>query len=49
MLRSGSICLSFLYNYLVSDVKTTEDEDENGNKLIQKADKIKCLSDTFQS
>jgi predicted unusual protein kinase regulating ubiquinone biosynthesis (AarF/ABC1/UbiB family) len=47
MLRSGSICLSFLYNYLVSEVKTNEDE--NGNKLIQKADKLKCLSDTFQS
>ena len=47
MLRSGSICISFLYNYLTSEHQT--EENESGKGLIKKADKIKCLSDTFQS
>jgi predicted unusual protein kinase regulating ubiquinone biosynthesis (AarF/ABC1/UbiB family) len=44
MLRSGQICLSFLYNYLTSETKA----DNNGN-LSQKVDKLKILSDTFSS
>lgn len=45
MLRSGSICLSFLYKYL-----TSENNDENtGDELIKRGTKLKCLTDTFQS
>jgi len=43
MLRSGSICASFLYNYLTSDTETGNDELKNKNS------KLKCLSDTFAS
>ena len=46
MLRSSSICVSFLYNYLTSDI---EYKDENGDNLNKKYQKLRCLSDTLQS
>ena len=49
MIRSGSICISFLYNYLMSNNEVDDSVDENGKKFIKKATKLKCLSDTFQS
>ena len=48
MLRSGSICISFLYNYLLSENETEEDTD-SGKKLIKRANKLECLAETFQS
>ena len=47
MLRSGSICISFLYNYLTNECNTSQTG--NNETMIKKADKLKCLSDTFQS
>ena len=47
MIRSGSICASFLYKYLTS--KNDIEENDSGKKLIKKADKLKCLTETFQS
>ena len=52
MLRSGSICVSFLYKYLTSKNDNEENENsesDNGKKLIKNADKLKCLTETFQS
>jgi predicted unusual protein kinase regulating ubiquinone biosynthesis (AarF/ABC1/UbiB family) len=54
MLRSGSICISFLYKYLTTKNEIEENdeiisESDNGKKLIKKADKLKCLTETFQS
>ena len=46
MLRSTSICASFLYNYLTSD---SECRDKDGNILDKKCQKLRCLSDTLQS
>lgn len=46
MLRSSSICASFLYNYLMSD---SEYNDENGQPLNKKCQKLRCLSDTLES
>jgi predicted unusual protein kinase regulating ubiquinone biosynthesis (AarF/ABC1/UbiB family) len=46
MLRSSSICTSFLYNYLISD---SECNDENGKPLDKKCQKLRCLSDTLES
>ena len=46
MLRSSSICATFLYNYLVSD---SEYKDENGQTLNKNAQKLRCLTDTLQS
>ena len=43
MLRSGSICMSFLYNYMTDN----NDEDEKNN-LNKKYKQISCLSDTLQ-
>ena len=48
MLRSGSICISFLYKYLLSENETEEDTD-SGKKLIKRANKLECLAETFQS
>lgn len=48
MLRSGSICISFLYNYLLSENETEVDSD-SGKKLTKRANKLECLSETFQS
>jgi predicted unusual protein kinase regulating ubiquinone biosynthesis (AarF/ABC1/UbiB family) len=45
MLRSGSICMSFLYNYLTSE---SESQSENGG-LEKNCQKLKCLSKTFES
>lgn len=45
MLRSGSICVSFLYKYLTSD----SEYDEDGQILNKKAQKLRCLTETFQS
>lgn len=49
MLRSGSICISFLYNYLLSENNTVDSEENNGNTLIKKSTKLKCLASTFAS
>ena len=49
MLRSGSICVNFLYNYLISEATTVNKNEDGGDILIKKATKLKCLSDTFQS
>ena len=50
MLRSGSICISFLYKYLTSDNEINKEDDVDGNKnLVKKSNKLKCLADTFQS
>jgi predicted unusual protein kinase regulating ubiquinone biosynthesis (AarF/ABC1/UbiB family) len=46
MIRSGTICASFLYNYLMSD---SESKDDNGNTLTKHCQKLRCLSDTLQS
>ena len=46
MLRSTSICASFLYNYLLSD---SQYKDKDGNVLDKKCQKLRCLSDTLQS
>jgi predicted unusual protein kinase regulating ubiquinone biosynthesis (AarF/ABC1/UbiB family) len=46
MLRSGGICMNFLYNYLMSETRTSNNND---NTLSKKATKLKCLVDTFQS
>ena len=48
MLRSGSICMSFLYNYLLSE-NEIDDCDDSGKKLIKRANKLECLAETFQS
>lgn len=45
MLRSSSICTSFMYNYLTRDKNAT---DGNGTLLDEKYQKLKCLSDTLQ-
>ena len=47
MLRSGSICASFLYNYLLSE--SNINNKNSGDKLIENGHKLKCLSDTFAS
>jgi predicted unusual protein kinase regulating ubiquinone biosynthesis (AarF/ABC1/UbiB family) len=51
MLRSGSICVSFLYKYLTSknENENENNEEDNGQKLVKNADKLKCLTETFQS
>jgi predicted unusual protein kinase regulating ubiquinone biosynthesis (AarF/ABC1/UbiB family) len=48
MLRSGSVCMSFLYNYLISEAVINNNE-KGGDVLGKKATKLKCLVDTFQS
>lgn len=48
MIRSGNICASFLYNYLVSEA-TINNKENGGNVLSKKATKLKCFVDTFQS
>lgn len=48
MLRSGSICISFLYKYLLSENETVEDSD-SGKLLQKRANKLECLAETFQS
>lgn len=50
MIRSGNICLSLLYNYLVSGNNDEKDYKDGGNKqLVNKNNKLKCLTDTFSS
>lgn len=46
MLRSSSICTSFMYNYLMS---YSECKDENGQSLDKNVQKLRCLSDTLGS
>ena len=46
MLRSSSICVSFLYNYLTSD---SEVKDENCKNFDKKCQKLRCLSKTLES
>lgn len=48
MLRSGSICISFLYNYLLSESRI-EKEGKGGDELIKKCGKLECLAETFAS
>lgn len=45
MLRSSSICASFLYSYLMSDIQY----EENGQSINKKTQKLRCLADTLQS
>ena len=50
MIRSGNICLSLMYNYLMSDNEKDEKDETGGNKtLATKNNKLKCLTDTFSS
>ena len=49
MIRSGSICVSFLYNYLTSEMNIEKQNQSGGDILVKKATKLKCISDTFQS
>jgi predicted unusual protein kinase regulating ubiquinone biosynthesis (AarF/ABC1/UbiB family) len=44
MLRSSSICASFLYKYLTSD---SDCKDENGIKLDKNVQKLQCMAETF--
>ena len=46
MLRSSSICASFIYNYLIS---TSECTDTNGKPLDKTVQKLRCLTDTLAS
>ena len=46
MIRTTSICASFLYNYILSDSTIIDSE---GNELGKKAQKLRCLSDTLQN
>ena len=46
MIRSGNICISFLYKFLTSEIKYNGN---GGDELIKKATRLKCLSDTFAS
>jgi len=52
MIRSGNICLSLLYNYLTSSNNDNENgtnNDGGNSRLINKNNKLKCLTDTFSS
>ena len=44
MLRTGGICMNFLFNYLMTEIKTIDND-----SLVNKSTKLKCLVDTFQS
>lgn len=46
MLRSSSICLSFMYNYLTSE---NDVKHENGKNYDKKCQQLKCLSKTLES
>ena len=47
MLRSGSICVSFLYKYLTSENNC---QNNSGYKELEnKNNKLKCLTETFQN
>ena len=46
MIRSSSICVSFLYNYLTSE---SDVKDSNGNTYDKKCQKLRCLSKTLES
>ena len=45
MLRSSSICASFLYNYLMSESECND----KSQSLDKKCQKLRCLSDTLES
>jgi len=48
MLRTGSICASFLYKYFTTDDENDENgEDKSDIEFKKKKFKIKCLSDVF--
>jgi len=47
MIRSGKICISFLYRYLT--VEKEKSDMKGGELLLKKYDKIECLKDTFTS
>jgi ubiquinone biosynthesis protein len=46
MLRSSSICATFLYNYLIVDKET---KDKNGVNLDKNIKKLQCMADTLAS
>jgi len=48
MLRSSSICISFLYKYLTSDSHPVSNEN-GGDELIKRGQKMNCLVEVFQS
>ena len=48
MLRSSSICISFLYKYLTSDSESVSNQN-GGDDLIKRSQKMNCLVDVFQS
>ena len=54
MLRSSSICASFLYNYLTTDSEIDDKEhknikDDKKKQWMKKCKKVQCLSKTFES
>lgn len=48
MLRSSSICISFLYKYLTTDSESVTNKD-GGDVLIKRVQKMNCLVEVFQS
>ena len=45
MIRSSSICATFIYNYISSE----KESDENGDAFTEKCKKLRCLSKTLES
>jgi len=45
MLRTGSVCMSLIYNSLTYESK----EDESSTLLKKRYRKLRCLSDTLQN
>lgn len=48
MIRSGSICMSLIFNYLKSQYNNTKSVG-NDCELIKKANALKCIRDTFEN
>ena len=46
MIRSGGICMSFIYNYLMT---TKNPSQSGGDELLDKGQRLMCLADTFAS
>ena len=46
MIRSTSICATFIYKYLMSGSDST---DENGKIIDKDVQKLRCLSNTLQN
>jgi predicted unusual protein kinase regulating ubiquinone biosynthesis (AarF/ABC1/UbiB family) len=51
MIRTGTICLSFIYNYLKSQHTSSSSSDDNkhNDDLGKKAHTLKCLKETFEN